>query len=171
MGLSSTLLTVGTIGASFHPAGRPISDVLFAYQAGKEAKTRGEDPVTAAMWQYTQQTMFYEPANEALAAVASAGLSKLGMGETASNIVGGLTAGLAIQGGQLAASAYVNYARNTAKQMSHAYNMRGKFGSGYHIEGQGEATMRRKALNMIRQTGQQINSAFGNEARNYYIGR
>ena len=57
--------------------------------------------------------------------------------------------------------------QNNAQQMGKAYNSNGKLGSGYFNMTQAGYTMRQRSLNAIRSNGINLQSALGNEARQY----
>ena len=57
--------------------------------------------------------------------------------------------------------------QNNAQQMGKAYNSNGKLGSGYFNVTQAGYTMRQRSLNAIRSNGMNLQSALGNEARQY----
>ena len=57
--------------------------------------------------------------------------------------------------------------QNNAQQMGKAYNSNGKLGSGYFNMTQAGYTMRQRSLNAIRSNGMNLQSALGNEARQY----
>ena len=52
--------------------------------------------------------------------------------------------------------------------MKQAYLQRGKFGSGHFNMTEAGYTMRQRSLNAIRNNGLNLNSALGNEARQYF---
>ena len=58
--------------------------------------------------------------------------------------------------------------QNNAKEMGKAYNSKGKLGSGYFNMTEAGYTMRQRSLNAIRSNGMNIQSALGNEARQYF---
>lgn len=64
-----------------------------------------------------------------------------------------------------------------AEHLKHGAELQGagieankSIGSGHFNMSQAGYTMRQRSLNAIRSNGANINSAFGNEARNYYLG-
>ena len=54
--------------------------------------------------------------------------------------------------------------------MAKGYNDVKGLGSGHFDMTEKGYTMRQRSLNAIRSNGANLNSAFGNEARNYYLG-
>lgn len=71
----------------------------------------------------------------------------------------GVTIGTSLVGG---------WAGNTTNKMKKSYQMKGKLGSGSFNMQEAGYTMRQRSINAIRMNGQNIQSALGNEARNYY---
>ena len=57
--------------------------------------------------------------------------------------------------------------QNNAQQMDRAYNSNGKLGSGHFNMTEAGYTMRQRSLNAIRSNGMNLQSALGNEARQY----
>ena len=57
--------------------------------------------------------------------------------------------------------------QNNAQQMSKAYASNGKLGSGHFNMTEAGYTMRQRSLNAIRSNGMNLQSALGNEARQY----
>lgn len=87
---------------------------------------------------------------------------------------GGLLKGL---GGGLVAAGVTMGANMVAQKWEHNAEVLGKgteavkgIGSGHFDMTSAGYTMRQRSLNAIRSNGANINSAFGNEARNYYLG-
>lgn len=105
-----------------------------------------------------------------------------GLGTTMGNVVskirlkglaaGTLTMGLTIGASLLAGSAQVVSAmgQHTTQKMGQAYNLKGKFGSGYFNMTEAGYTMRQRSLNAIRSNGLNTQSVLGNEARTYFRG-
>lgn len=60
------------------------------------------------------------------------------------------------------------WSQNTTQKMKQGYRMKGKLGSGSFNMQEAGYTMRQRSINAIRMNGQNIQSALGNEARNYY---
>ena len=87
---------------------------------------------------------------------------------------GGLVGGFAASAGMMAVTTGATLA---AKKMEHNAEVMGKgyesvkgLGSGHFDMTSAGYTMRQRSLNAIRSNGANINSAFGNEARNYWLG-
>lgn len=87
---------------------------------------------------------------------------------------GGLAGGFA---GSIGVMAVTTGATLAAKKMEHNAEVMGKgyesvksLGSGHFDMTSAGYTMRQRSLNAIRSNGANINSAFGNEARNYWLG-
>lgn len=57
--------------------------------------------------------------------------------------------------------------QNNANQMKKAYSSNGKLGSGHFNMTEAGYTMRQRSLNAIRSNGMNMQSALGNEARQY----
>lgn len=72
-----------------------------------------------------------------------------------------------VMGIQMGVSLGTAAAQNTTAQMRKAYNQVGKFGSGHFSMTDAGYTMRQRSLNAIRSNGMNIQSALGNEARQY----
>lgn len=83
---------------------------------------------------------------------------------------GGLVGSLAMMGIQTGANLLAQKWQETGRAMDEAYNQATGLGSGHFDMTQAGYTMRQRSLNAIRSNGANINSAFGNEARNYYLG-
>ena len=87
---------------------------------------------------------------------------------------GGLAGGFAGSIGMMAAT---TAATLVAKKMEHNADIMGKgyesvksIGSGHFDMTEAGYTMRQRSLNAIQSNGANVNSAFGNEARNYWLG-
>lgn len=76
--------------------------------------------------------------------------------------------GMAYAGVTIGASLAGAWAQNTTQKMKQGYRMKGKLGSGSFNMQEAGYTMRQRSINAIRMNGQNIQSALGNEARNYY---
>ena len=141
-----------------------IQNAMFVGQAMKEADKNGESPIVAGVQTYAQQKLLFDPINNFVGkAAANAGIS--GIGGMALNM--GVMFGIsAIEAG---VSAYVQDMQHTAKTMSQAYSNKGKFGSGHFNMTNATYTMRQRSLDAIRQTGANVSSVLGNEARNYAL--
>lgn len=140
--------------------GQPLANAVLVGSAMKSANEQGENPVTAGLTTYSTNKFLYGTADAAIGAAAS----KLGLPNPA-----GLASMLAIQGAQLIGAASINDMQNTGKVMGQAFNQRGKFGSGHFEMTKAGYTMRQRSLNAIRQNGINVQSALGNEARNYML--
>lgn len=79
----------------------------------------------------------------------------------------GAAVGMAISTG---ANLVAKNMENTGAIIGQAYRNASGIGSGHFDMTQAGYTMRQRSLNAIRSNGANINSAFGNEARNYYLG-
>lgn len=80
----------------------------------------------------------------------------------------GLTAVAA--GVTIGANLAAKHMENTAEKLGKGSESMKSIGSGHFDMTQAGYTMRQRSLNAIRSNGANINSAFGNEARNYYLG-
>ena len=88
-----------------------------------------------------------------------------------STLAGGIGVGLAVTGLNIAGNLAAKHMENTAQKLGQARNaLTGGIGSGHFNMTQSGYTMRQRSLNAIRSNGANINSAFGNEARNYWLG-
>lgn len=86
-------------------------------------------------------------------------------------LVGGIGVSLAVTGLNIAGNLAAKHMENTAQKLGQAEDaLTGGIGSGHFNMTQTGYTMRQRSLNAIRSNGANINSAFGNEARNYYLG-
>ena len=92
------------------------------------------------------------------------------MSATKFGFVGGLAGNFAMGAIQTGANLLAQRWQGTGRDMSEAYNQATGLGSGHFDMTQAGYTMRQRSLNAIRSNGANINSAFGNEARNYYLG-
>jgi hypothetical protein len=77
---------------------------------------------------------------------------------------------LAMSGVSAAANLEAKRMENSAQIIGQASKNASGIGSGYFDMTQTGYTMRQRSLNAIRSNGANINSSFGNEARNYYLG-
>lgn len=89
--------------------------------------------------------------------------SELGM-------AGSIGGGLAMAGLSVATNLAAKHMEQTAETMGKGYESVKGLGSGHFDMTEAGYTMRQRSLNAIRSNGANINSAFGNEARNYYVG-
>lgn len=85
--------------------------------------------------------------------------------------MGGMLAGsLAMAGITTAANLSAQHMKHTGEILGRGSESVKSLGSGHFDMTQAGYTMRPRSLNAIRSNGANINSAFGNEARNYYLG-
>jgi hypothetical protein len=82
----------------------------------------------------------------------------------------GLGGGLAISGISVAANLVAQHMQNTGEKLGKGSEGLKTIGSGHFDMTEAGYTMRQRSLNAIRSNGANINSAFGNEARNYWLG-
>lgn len=85
-------------------------------------------------------------------------------------MAGMLKGSLAMAAVTTGANLVASHMENTAAKLGQASNNLTALGSGHFNMTQAGYTMRQRSLNAIRSNGANINSAFGNEARNYYLG-
>ena len=88
----------------------------------------------------------------------------------AGGIAGMLKGGIAMAAVTTGANLAAKHMENTATKLGEASKNLTALGSGHFNMTQTGYTMRQRSLNAIRSNGANINSAFGNEARNYYLG-
>ena len=84
--------------------------------------------------------------------------------------VGSLKGGLVATGITMAANLSAQHMENTGQVLGKGSEAVKGLGSGHFDMTQAGYTMRQRSLNAIRANGANINSAFGNEARNYWLG-
>lgn len=85
-------------------------------------------------------------------------------------LASGLGGSLAMAGISVAANLTAQHMENTGAKLGQgSENLKG-IGSGHFDMTSAGYTMRQRSLNAIRSNGANINSAFGNEARNYWLG-
>lgn len=89
---------------------------------------------------------------------------------TEMGLAGSLEMGLAAAGLSVAGNLAAKHMENTAQKLGQGSESVKGLGSGHFDMTQAGYTMRQRSLNAIRSNGANINSAFGNEARNYYLG-
>lgn len=136
----------GAVGMTFGFVGDAFN-VITAAQTYKGALEEGEHPVVAA----------------------SKGVMDFAVGEAFYGAMGfkGMLLGTGISiGTNLLTKSW----EHGAEMMTEGYNQQSGIGSGHFNLTKAGYTMRQRSLNAIRSNGVNINSAFGNEARNYYIG-
>ena len=153
--------------------GQPLNDALIVGSNVYEANKNGENAVTAGISSYASAKAF-NSAQAMISTAAGTAIKNKIKNDTASGLLGaatGVVGGtLLIQGAQIGARTYIDHTQKTAKTMSQAYNQRGKFGSGLFRMTQAGYTMRQRSLNAIRQNRVNLDSALGNEARNFFLG-
>lgn len=93
-----------------------------------------------------------------------------GLNATGVGLAGSLGFGLAVAAGSAAIDLGMKAMENTGKSLGEGSDRLKGLGSGHVNMTQAGYTMRQRSLNAIRSNGANINSAFGNEARNYYLG-
>lgn len=131
---------------------------------GLGAITKAAIPVAADVWGFTSE---YKSARGkgnskpvAIAkGVATSAFWELMSGGPVMPIYLGVTIGASLSGAWM---------QNTTQKMRQGYQRRGKLGSGSFNMTEAGYTMRQRSINAIRANGQNIQSALGNEARNYY---
>lgn len=89
---------------------------------------------------------------------------------TEMGLAGSLGMGFVAAGISVGANLAAKHMENTAEKLGKGSEAVKGLGSGHFDMTQAGYTMRQRSLNAIRANGANINSAFGNEARNYYIG-
>ena len=82
----------------------------------------------------------------------------------------GLGGGLAMAGITVGANLTAQHMTNTGQTLGKGSEAVKGIGSGHFDMTSAGYTMRQRSLNAIRSNGANINSAFGNEARNFYLG-
>lgn len=85
-------------------------------------------------------------------------------------LAGSLGMGFVAAGFSMGANLTAKHMENTAEKLGKGSESVKALGSGHFNMTQAGYTMRQRSLNAIRSNGANINSAFGNEARNYYLG-
>jgi hypothetical protein len=91
-------------------------------------------------------------------------------GAMGGSIASSLGVGLIASGVAVGANMVAQHMENTGQALGKgSENLKG-IGSGHFEMTQAGYTMRQRSLNAIRSNGANINSAFGNEARNYWLG-
>ena len=145
--LNPLMAGMGFIGDAMN-----VSSAIMGYNNQIE---NGENPAIAAMtsaFDFTMGEVFYG------SVMANAG------------IVGGIGASLAGIAIGSAADLTFKHMRNTSEKLSQGSENLKTLGSGHFDMTQAGYTMRQRSLNAIRNNGARLSSAFGNEARNYYLG-
>lgn len=129
--------------------------------AREEGNNRGVSLAKAA-GTFAWGELFYGGASSAI----SGGLTKVGISGLANGaLTMGATVGLTalMASGQIASAVW----QNNAQQMAKGYASNGKLGSGHFNMTESGYTMRQRSLNAIRSNGMNMQSALGNEARQY----
>nr|DAT71375.1 MAG TPA: hypothetical protein [Caudoviricetes sp.] len=129
--------------------------------AREEGNNRGVSLAKAA-GSFAWGELFYGGASSAI----SGGLTKVGISGLANGaLTMGATVGLTalMASGQIASAVW----QNNAQQMAKGYASNGKLGSGHFNMTESGYTMRQRSLNAIRSNGMNMQSALGNEARQY----
>lgn len=129
--------------------------------AREEGNNRGVSLAKAA-GTFAWGELFYGGASSAI----SGGLTKVGVSGLANGaLTMGATIGLTalMASGQIASAVW----QNNAQQMAKGYASNGKLGSGHFNMTESGYTMRQRSLNAIRSNGMNMQSALGNEARQY----
>ena len=129
--------------------------------AREEGNNRGVSLAKAA-GSFAWGELFYGGASSAI----SGGLTKVGISGIANGaLTMGATIGLTalMASGQIASAVW----QNNAQQMAKGYASNGKLGSGHFNMTESGYTMRQRSLNAIRSNGMNMQSALGNEARQY----
>lgn len=129
--------------------------------AREEGNNRGVSLAKAA-GTFAWGEFFYGGASSAI----SGGLTKVGISGLANGaLTMGATIGLTalMASGQIASAVW----QNNAQQMAKGYASNGKLGSGHFNMTESGYTMRQRSLNAIRSNGMNMQSALGNEARQY----
>ena len=161
-GIAATGLNVGDV----MNVGFGIMDYK---NARKEGNNRGVS-IAKAAGSFAWGELFYGGASSAI----SGGIAKVGTALGSKTLTSGLANGALTMGatvgltalmasGQIASAVW----QNNAQQMGKAYNNNGKLGSGHFNMTESGYTMRQRSLNAIRSNGMNIQSALGNEARQY----
>lgn len=153
-----------------------VGDAVNVYFAGsdyKHARQEGNSKAVSlakAAGSFAWGEFFYGGASS----VISGGISKVGTAIGSKTLASGFANGALTMGatigltalmasGQIASAVW----QNNANQMKKAYSSNGKLGSGYFDMTEAGYTMRQRSLNAIRSNGINIQSALGNEARQY----
>lgn len=129
--------------------------------AREEGNNRGVSLAKAA-GTFAWGEVFYGGASSAISGgLTKAGISGIANGALTMGATIGLTALMA--SGQIASAVW----QNNAQQMAKGYASNGKLGSGHFNMTESGYTMRQRSLNAIRSNGMNMQSALGNEARQY----
>jgi len=157
-GFSQKVLGNGKLAEFGHIAGGFVGDAFnVASAVGTFSASREEgDHLAVSLVKggtdFVVGEAFYGAMATQFGMIGSLGMSAVQMGITV--------------GAQLAAQ----HMENTAEKLGKgSENLKG-LGSGHFDMTEAGYTMRQRSLNAIRSNGANINSAFGNEARNYWLG-
>lgn len=153
-------------------------NIGFGVMDYKNAREEGNNKAVSlakAAGSFAWGEFFYGGASSAI----SGGLTKVGtkigtehlLGKVLTSGIGngaltmGATIGLTalMASGQIASAVW----QNNAQQMAKGYASNGKLGSGHFNMTEAGYTMRQRSLNAIRSNGMNLQSALGNEARQY----
>ena len=112
-----------------------------------------------------------------IAISATKGVANFAIGEmfyggmaTEFGLMGSLGMSALYAGATVGVNLSAKYMENTGQTIGKGSESLKGLGSGHFDMTQAGYTMRQRSLNAIRSNGANINSAFGNEARNYYLG-
>lgn len=151
MGLSSVMSSTPAVMMGFAFDGL---NVLSAGTTFKNSLDDGDNPVVAT----TKGIIDF--------GVSEAFYGAMGNGTLKGGLVGmAATTGISVGAGLVASSM-----QNTGSVLGKGSEEAKYLGSGHFNMTQAGYTMRQRSLNAIQSNGANINMAFGNEARNYYIG-
>lgn len=140
-------------------------NIGFGVMDYKNAREEGNNKAVSlakAAGSFAWGEFFYGGASSAI----SGGLTKVGISGLANGaLTMGATIGLTalMASGQIASAVW----QNNAQQMAKGYASNGKLGSGHFNMTESGYTMRQRSLNAIRSNGMNMQSALGNEARQY----
>ena len=148
-------------------------NIGFGVMDYKNAREEGNNKAVSlakAAGSFAWGEFFYGGASSAI----SEGISKIGTAIGSKTLTSGLANGALTMGatigltalmasGQIASAVW----QNNAQQMAKGYASNGKLGSGHFNMTEAGYTMRQRSLNAIRSNGMNLQSALGNEARQY----
>ena len=143
----SGAVTMGFVGDAFN-----VMSAVGTMKASNEAGENFGVSLTKGVADFAIGEMFY-------------GGMATEMGMAGSIGMGFVAAGLSV-----AANLTAKHMENTAEVLGKGTESVKGLGSGHFNMTEAGYTMRQRSLNAIRSNGANINSAFGNEARNYYLG-
>lgn len=140
-------------------------NIGFGVMDYKNAREEGNNKAVSlakAAGTFAWGEVFYGGASSAISGgLTKAGISGIANGALTMGATIGLTALMA--SGQIASAVW----QNNAQQMAKGYASNGKLGSGHFNMTESGYTMRQRSLNAIRSNGMNMQSALGNEARQY----